>query len=68
MGLPCFSIMRIEKQGDFLWREKEMEKEMEQAKEKEKEKEKKMEKAKEMEKKMDVEISKMVNAIAARLG
>lgn len=64
MGLPCFSIMRIEKQGDFLWREKEMEKEMEQAKEKEK----KMEKAKEMEKKMDVEISKMVNAIAARLG
>lgn len=58
MGLPCFSIMRIEKQGDFLWREKEMEKEME----------KKMEKAKEMEKKMDVEISKMVNAIAARLG
>lgn len=41
-----------------------MEKEMEQAKEKEK----KMEKAKEMEKKMDVEISKMVNAIAARLG
>ena len=60
MGLPCFSIMRIEKQGDFLWREKEME----QAKEKEK----KMEKAKEMEKKMDVEISKMVNAIAARLG
>lgn len=66
MGLPCFSIMRIEKQGDFLWREKEMEKEMEQAKEKEKEK--KMEKAKEMEKKMDVEISKMVNAIAARLG
>lgn len=62
MGLPCFSIMRIEKQGDFLWREKEMEKEMEQAKEK------KMEKAKEMEKKMDVEISKMVNAIAARLG
>ena len=64
MGLPCFSIMRIEKQGNFLWREKEMEKEMEQAKEKEK----KMEKAKEMEKKMDVEISKMVNAIAARLG
>ena len=60
MGLPCFSIMRIEKQGNFLWREKEMEKE--------KEKEKKMEKAKEMEKKMDVEISKMVNAIAARLG
>ena len=58
MGLPCFSIMRIEKQGNFLW----MEKEMEQAKEK------KMEKAKEMEKKMDVEISKMVNAIAARLG
>lgn len=47
-----------------MWREKEMEKEMEQAKEKEK----KMEKAKEMEKKMDVEISKMVNAIAARLG
>ncbi|MDD6241879.1 MAG: hypothetical protein PUA99_01955 [Roseburia hominis] len=43
-----------------MWREKEME----QAKEKEK----KMEKAKEMEKKMDVEISKMVNAIAARLG
>lgn len=64
MGLPCFSIMRIEKQGNFLWMEKEMEKEMEQAKEKEK----KMEKAKEMEKKMDVEISKMVNAIAARLG
>ncbi len=62
MGLPCFSIMRIEKQGNFLWMEKEMEKEMEQAKEK------KMEKAKEMEKKMDVEISKMVNAIAARLG
>lgn len=47
-----------------MWREKEMEKEMEQAKEKEK----KMEKVKEMEKKMDVEISKMVNAIAARLG
>lgn len=47
-----------------MWREKEKEKEMEKAKEKEK----KMEKAKEMEKKMDVEISKMVNAIAARLG
>ena len=22
MGLPCFSIMKIEKQGNFLWREK----------------------------------------------
>lgn len=50
MGLPCFSIMRIEKQGSFFAEGKEMEKE------------------RGKEKKMDMEISKMVNAIAARLG